>query len=60
MFFPDVRLKKYIEIRPADSMPIKYVLAYATLIKGIFMSDFSPDVSLCHYSGKEQYNIKGL
>ena len=29
MFFPDVRLKKYIEIRPADSMPIKYVLAYA-------------------------------
>ena len=41
MFFPDVRLKKYIEIRPADSMPIKYVLAYATLIKGIFMSDFS-------------------
>lgn len=46
MFFPDVRLKKYIEIRPADSMPIKYVLAYATLIKGIFMSDFSLDVSL--------------
>ena len=46
MFFPDVRLKKYIEIRPADSMPIKYVLAYAALIKGIFMSDFSIDASL--------------
>lgn len=38
MFFPDVRLKHYIEIRPADSMPIEYVLSYAALIKGIFMS----------------------
>ena len=36
MFFPDVRLKKYIEIRPADSMPIKKTLAYAALVKGIF------------------------
>ena len=38
MIFPDVRLKNYIEIRPADSMPIRYVLSYAALIKGIFMS----------------------
>lgn len=36
MFFPDVRLKRYIEIRPADSMEIEYVLSYAALIKGIF------------------------
>lgn len=36
MFFPDVRLKQYLEIRPADSMPIKYVLAYSALIKGLF------------------------
>lgn len=41
MFFPDVRLKKYIEIRPADSMTIEYALSYATLIKGIFASDFT-------------------
>lgn len=38
MFFPDVRLKQYIEIRPADSMPIEYVLSYAALIKGVFSS----------------------
>ncbi len=38
MIFPDVRLKKYIEIRPADSMPFEYVLSYAALVKGIFMS----------------------
>lgn len=38
MFFPDVRLKHYIEIRPADSMPIEYVLSYAALVKGIFIS----------------------
>ncbi len=36
MIFPDVRLKQYIEIRPADSMPIEYTLSYAAFIKGIF------------------------
>ena len=36
MFFPDVRLKHYIEIRMADSMPEAYALAYAALIKGLF------------------------
>lgn len=36
MFFYDVRLKKYIEIRPADSMPIDFSLSYAAFIKGIF------------------------
>lgn len=41
MFFTDVRLKTYIEIRPADSMPIPYVIAYAALIKGLFYSDRS-------------------
>lgn len=38
MFFNDVRLKTYIEIRPADSMPVPFVLAYAALIKGLFYS----------------------
>lgn len=41
MFFPDVRLKQYIEIRPADSMSIEYALSYAALIKGIF-ADCTP------------------
>lgn len=36
MFFNDVRVKTYIEIRPADAMPIPYVIAYAALIKGLF------------------------
>ena len=36
MFFPDVRVKYYIEIRMADSMPDAYIFAYAALIKGLF------------------------
>lgn len=43
MFFTDVRLKTYIEIRPADAMPIPYVIAYAALIKGLFYSETSLD-----------------
>lgn len=39
MFFTDVRLKTYIEIRPADSMPIPFVAAYAALIKGLFYDE---------------------
>ncbi len=39
MFFNDVRLKTYVEIRPADAMPVKYAMAYAALIKGIFCSE---------------------
>ena len=39
MQFPDVRLKTYLEIRPADSMPIPYVIAYAALIKGLFYDE---------------------
>ncbi|WP_172135761.1 glutamate-cysteine ligase family protein [Adlercreutzia sp. ZJ473] len=38
MFFTDVRLKTYIEIRPADAMPVPYVIAYAALIRGLFYS----------------------
>lgn len=36
MLFNDVRLKTYIELRPADAMPIPYVIAYAALVKGLF------------------------
>lgn len=36
MFFPDVRLKQYIEIRPADSLPEELTLAYAAMVKAIF------------------------
>lgn len=34
--FPDVRLKTYVEIRVADSMPPVYAFAYLALIKGLF------------------------
>lgn len=36
MVFPDVRLKNFIEIRLADSMPEKEMLSYLVLIKGLF------------------------
>ena len=41
MVFPDVRLKTYLEIRPADAMPVPYVIAYAALVKGIFYCEES-------------------
>ncbi len=43
MVFPDVRLKTYVEIRPADSMPVPYVMAYAALVKGLFYCEDSLD-----------------
>lgn len=39
MHWPDVRLKRYIEIRCADSLPYEQMMAYAALIKGIFYSE---------------------
>ena len=39
MFFYDVRLKQYLEIRPADSLPIDLTLAYVALVKEIFYND---------------------
>lgn len=39
LFFNDARLKYYIEIRPADSMPVPFVAAYAALIKGLFYNE---------------------
>lgn len=36
MLFNDVRLKTYIEIRPADALPVPYAMAYAALVKGLF------------------------
>lgn len=36
MVWPDARLKTYVEIRPADALPIYLACAYEALIKGIF------------------------
>lgn len=51
MFFPDVRLKNYIEIRVADSMEIGASLQYTALMKSIF---YEQDVrrELTEYFGK--------
>lgn len=43
VFFTDVRLKRYIEIRPADALPAQFAVAYAALIKGLFYADASLD-----------------
>lgn len=45
MFFPDVRLKQYIELRPADSMPKDFAAGYAALIKALFINNDMPDTS---------------
>lgn len=41
MFWPDVRLKNFVEIRPADSLPASLMAGYAALVKGIFYSQRS-------------------
>lgn len=39
MYFPDVRLKNYIELRAGDSMELPFALAYAALVKTVFYTD---------------------
>lgn len=39
MSFPDVRVKRFIEIRCGDSMPEDFMLSYAALIKGLFYNE---------------------
>lgn len=39
MYFPMVRLKKYIEFRVADSMPIEEALGYAAFIKALIYQE---------------------
>ncbi|MCR5474516.1 MAG: hypothetical protein K6F28_04865 [Lachnospiraceae bacterium] len=43
MAFPDVRLKSYLEIRFADSMPEEYMTAYTALLKGLLYDERSLD-----------------
>lgn len=41
MFWPDVRLKHFVEVRPADCLPRSCVGGYVALIKGVFYSEKS-------------------
>lgn len=51
MFFNDVRLKTYIEIRPADALPIPYAIAYAGLVKGLFATPENLDALEALFDG---------
>lgn len=44
MVWPDVRLKRYVEIRQGDAVPFDVALGYAALIKGLFYSETNLDL----------------
>lgn len=44
MYFPDVRTKKYIEIRMFDSVPYPLNFSVLALIKGLFYNDKNLDI----------------
>lgn len=44
MFWPDVRIKRYVEIRQADSLPQGPALGYVALIKGLFYGPYGMDL----------------
>lgn len=58
VFFTDVRLKTYVEIRPADAMPPVYAVAYAALIKGLFYGTGSLDALDALFDGVTAEDIK--
>ena len=39
MFFHHIRLKRYLEVRVADSVPVRKALGYAALLKGLFYNE---------------------
>lgn len=57
MFFFDVRVKSYIQMCVADSMPPRFIAAYAELIKAIFSSPAAMDGILRHYEGVTAWDI---
>ena len=44
MVWPDVRLKRYVEIRQCDSVPFDVALGYTALIKGLFYAPINLDL----------------
>ena len=44
IIFPDGRLKRFLEIRPADSLPLPYSTGYIALIKGLFYHEANVDM----------------
>ena len=54
MAFPDVRAKRYLEIRSADSVPARYATAYCALIKGLLYNKEGLDYA------QEQIRVNSL
>lgn len=54
MTFLDVRVKHYVEIRGADSMPLPYVLAYTALVKGLTFEKEVREELLARYPIQEE------
>ncbi len=53
MVFPDVRSKKYIEIRAADGLPYPYNFSYLSLLKGLLYNQDNLDII---YNKSLKYN----
>lgn len=58
MFFPDVRLKKYLEIRPADSLPVDLTLGYVALVREIFYREEILEELACYLEVKNKQDIE--
>ena len=61
MVFPDVRLRKYLEIRMADSLPYPFNISYCALIYNIFYKKQVLDSIydfFCEFSEEDLTEIK--
>ncbi len=56
MVWPDARLKNFVEIRPADAMPLEYSLAYVVLLRALFYNTRNLEVleSLLSQVGEQE------
>ena len=54
LVFPEVRLRQYVEIRAADSMPEAKAFAYMALVKGIFADMPRLKALLSHFEWSEK------
>lgn len=56
--FPDIRLKKYLEIRVLDQVPPAWGLAFAALIKGLFYDQENLDQLAALAQGTNERNVE--
>lgn len=58
MEWPDVRLKHFVEIRPADALPMPYSAAYVALVEGLFYRDAALDAMDAAFEGVTQLDVE--